>query len=371
MENSRNEEGQEKKMAMASGSWIILDAHGKSSTLEADKYKIMERAGLHARDLRILDPHLSYPSAILSREHAIVLNLEHVKAIITAEEVLLQNPANSILAPVIEELSRHLKIVDSIYGIHHALGEDDMEKVECKNDQATNRGIKDLPFEFRVLEVVLEHICSYLDARVTELETSIYPALDELTSKISSRNLDRVRKLKTAMTRVNARVQKIKDQLEQLLDDDSDMAEFFLTRKQVTVSSANGLCFPTSPTNDSRSANDSREKAITTYSHGSENDIEELELLLEAYFMRIDTTVNKLNTLREYTNDTEDYINIQIDNHRNQLIRLDLVLTMGNIVLSLFSLVAGIFGVNLPYTWNLNHPYMFKWVSYLTVYIIL
>ncbi|KAF7140322.1 hypothetical protein RHSIM_Rhsim06G0124800 [Rhododendron simsii] len=64
------------------------------------------------------------------------------------------------------------------------------------------------PFEFQALEVALEAICSFLAARTTELETAAYPALDELTSKISSRNLDRVRKLKSAMTRLTARVQK-------------------------------------------------------------------------------------------------------------------------------------------------------------------
>jgi hypothetical protein len=41
------------------------------------------------------------------------------------------------------------------------------------------------PFEFRALEVTLESICSFLDARTTELETDAYPALDELTSKVS------------------------------------------------------------------------------------------------------------------------------------------------------------------------------------------
>jgi len=35
------------------------------------------------------------------------------------------------------------------------------------------------------LEVTLEAICSFLDARTTELETDAYPALDELTSKVS------------------------------------------------------------------------------------------------------------------------------------------------------------------------------------------
>lgn len=40
------------------------------------------------------------------------------------------------------------------------------------------------PFEFRALEVALEAICSFLDARTTELETAAYPALDELTKKV-------------------------------------------------------------------------------------------------------------------------------------------------------------------------------------------
>lgn len=43
----------------------------------------------------------------------------------------------------------------------------------------------EFPFEFRALEVALEAICSFLDARTRELETDAYPALDELTSKAS------------------------------------------------------------------------------------------------------------------------------------------------------------------------------------------
>lgn len=40
------------------------------------------------------------------------------------------------------------------------------------------------PFEFRALEVALEAICSFLDARTTELETTAYPAFEALTSKV-------------------------------------------------------------------------------------------------------------------------------------------------------------------------------------------
>ena len=64
------------KKRAASRSWILFDASGDERVLDADKYAIMHRVDINARDLRILDPLLSYPSTILGRERAIVLNLE-------------------------------------------------------------------------------------------------------------------------------------------------------------------------------------------------------------------------------------------------------------------------------------------------------
>ncbi|XP_030975417.1 magnesium transporter MRS2-I [Quercus lobata] len=349
-----------KKKNQSARSWILLDSRGEGTNLDVDKYAIMHRVHIHARDLRILDPLLSYPSTILGRDKAIVLNLEHIKAIITAEEVLLRDPSDENVVPVVEELQRRLPPANAIPqglgdGKEYPGGQHDVDAGE--EDES--------PFEFRALEVALEAICSFLAARTTELETDAYPALDELTSKISSRNLDRVRKLKSAMTRLTARVQKVRDELEQLLDDDDDMADLYLSRKLAGTSSpvsGSGAAnwFAASPTIGSKISRASRASVVTV--RGDENDVEELEMLLEAYFMQIDGTLNKLTTLREYIDDTEDYINIQLDNHRNQLIQLELFLSSGTVCLSIYSLVAGIFGMNIPYTWNNNYGYMFKWV---------
>ncbi|GLT78666.1 hypothetical protein SLA2020_501940 [Shorea laevis] len=349
-----------KKKTKSSRSWMLLDSTGQGTVLDVDKYAIMHRVHIHARDLRILDPLLSYPSTILGRERAIVLNLEHIKAIITAEEVLLRDPTDEDVIPVVEELQRRLPPVNVIrqgqgVGKDYMMGHNDVEAGE--EDES--------PFEFRALEVALEAICSFLAARTTELETAAYPALDELTSKISSRNLDRVRKLKSAMTRLTARVQKVRDELEQLLDDDDDMADLYLSRKLAGASSpvsGSGPAnwYPSSPTIGSKISRASRASVATV--RGDENDVEELEMILEAYFMQIDGTLNKLTTLREYIDDTEDYINIQLDNHRNQLIQLELFLSSGTVSLTMYSLVAGIFGMNIPYTWNEDHGYVFKWV---------
>lgn len=349
-----------KKKPAGPRSWILIDSSGQGTVLDVDKYAIMHRVHIHARDLRILDPLLSYPSTILGREKAIVLNLEHIKAIITADEVLLRDPLDENVIPVVEELQRRLQPGN---GVRQAQA--DGKELGGNEVEATEED--ESPFEFRALEVALEAICSFLAARTTELETAAYPALDELTSKISSRNLDRVRKLKSAMTRLTARVQKVRDELEQLLDDDDDMADLYLSRKLAPTSPASGTGAPwflSSPTVGSKISRASRASVLTV--RGDENDVEELEMLLEAYFMQIDGTLNKLTTLREYIDDTEDYINIQLDNHRNQLIQLELFLSSGTVCLSVYSLVAGIFGMNIPYTWMNDHGYMFKWVVIIT-----
>ncbi|KAI3861171.1 hypothetical protein MKW92_022967 [Papaver armeniacum] len=314
------------KKTAAARSWIMLDCTGEGTVLDVDKYAIMHRVQIHARDLRILDPLLSYPSTILGRERAIVVNLEHIKAIITAEEVLLRDPTDDNVIPIVEELKRRLPPANAFRqgpgdGNEQFNGQNDVEAAE--EDES--------PFEFRALEVALEAICSFLDARTTELETAAYPALDELIS--------------SAMTRLTARVQKVRDELEQLLDDDDDMADLYLSRKMASSSPISGSEHPIG-------------FLLLLQYHGL--------LLLQAYFMQVDGTLNKLTTLREYIDDTEDYINIQLDNHRNQLIQLELFLSSGTVCLSIYSLVAGIFGMNIPYTWNDGHGFMFKWVVILS-----
>nr|XP_017252494.1 PREDICTED: magnesium transporter MRS2-2-like isoform X2 [Daucus carota subsp. sativus] len=294
-----------KKKTTVSRNWILIDTNGESEILEMDKYDIMQRVPIYARDLRILEPLLSYPSSILGREKAIILNLEHIKAIITTEEVMLQDPLDDNVVPIVQELRRRLPLGNLI---SKGQGEDKVNW-EALNDLETSED-NEFPFELRALEVALEAICSFLDARTLDLEVVAYPALEELTLKISSRNMDCVRKLKSSMTRLTGRVQKVRDELQQLLDDDSDMSKLYLSRKLHGASSpdsVNGVhnWLTASPTSGSRK---SRASAITI--HGG-NDVEELEMLLEAYFIQLEGTLNKLTALREYIDHTEDYVNIQ------------------------------------------------------------
>ncbi|XP_054778852.1 magnesium transporter MRS2-3 isoform X2 [Prosopis cineraria] len=314
--------------------WLLIDPTGQTQVVEAGKHAIMRQTGLPARDLRILDPLLSYPSTILGRERAIVINLEHIKAIITAHEVLLLNSRDPSVTPFVEELQRRI--------LHH--------------HQATK-------------------------AQAKTLEQEAHPALDKLTSKISTLNLERVRQIKSRLVAITGRVQKVRDELEHLLDDDEDMAEMYLTDKleqQLEDSSASSMndkddmegqelqtnmdgripaeisletgggsaCYEDHQNTLGRDSHGTR-TSITYSTVTKQLDVEELEMLLEAYFVQIDGTLNKLSTLREYVDDTEDYINIMLDDKQNHLLQMGVMLTTATLVVSAFVVVAGIFGMNI------------------------
>ncbi|KAK8698844.1 hypothetical protein V6N13_114950 [Hibiscus sabdariffa] len=390
-------------------SWLVLDSTAQTMRVEAGKHSIMRRTGLPGRDLRILDPLLSYPSTVLGRERAIVINLEHIKAIITAQEVLLLNSKDPSVTPFVNELQRRIQLhyqanqseesaIDDtnciirttsqhlLPRISQLLNQMEEGKAEEKQGGENQEGTKILPFEFVALEACLEAACGCLESETSTLEQEAHPALDRLASKISTLNLERVRQIKSRLVAITGRVQKVRDELEHLLDDDGDMAEMYLTEKQQCENSStpslNELdeedevvepnkddstpaeaplmpCYEGEDAQDSDKPQDHSFDAVTGRdSHvsrsssdhsliGKHFNVQELEMLLEAYFVQVDGTLNKLSTLREYVDDTEDYINIMLDDKQNHLLQMGVMLSTATLVISAFVVVAGIFGMNI------------------------
>ncbi|KAF1882713.1 hypothetical protein Lal_00002893 [Lupinus albus] len=307
---------------------------------------MMRRCDLPARDLRLLDPLFVYPSTILGREKAIVVNLEQIRCIITADEVLLLNSLDSYVFHYVMELQRRLTTT----GVGEVWQTDSSDINRRRGNRSFENAFNNtspdyLPFEFRALEVALEAACTFLDSQV-------------------------------------------RDEIEQLMDDDGDMAEMYLTEKKRRVEiSFNGdqsmagyrsvdgasISAPVSPISspsESRrlektlSIARSRHESMRSTESATES-IEELEMLLEAYFVVIDSTINKLTSLKEYIDDTEDFINIQLDNVRNQLIQFELLLTTATFVVAIFGVVAGIFGMNFEIP-LFDEPHAFNWVLIIT-----
>ncbi|CAJ1931901.1 unnamed protein product [Sphenostylis stenocarpa] len=350
-----------KKRGHGSRSWIKIDQDGNFQTVTLDKATIMRHCSLPSRDLRLLDPMFIYPSTILGREKAIVVNLEQIRCIITADEVILMNSLDGSVGQYRSELCNRLE----------------------------NEKADDLPFEFRALELALELTCTSLDAQVNELEMEIYPVLDELASSISTLNLERVRRFKGHLLALTQRVQKVRDEIEHLMDDDGDMAEMCLTEKKrrsdtytfndfYQTHASGRVISKSAPASPERTISGVQmlQRALSSIGNSSKHGssmgssdngerIEPLEMLLEAYFIVIDNTLNTVLSLKEYIDDTEDFINIKLGNIQNQLIQFELLLTAATLVAAVFAAVAGVFGMNFETT-VFNYPSGFNMVLVIT-----
>ncbi|XP_028079076.1 magnesium transporter MRS2-F-like isoform X3 [Camellia sinensis] len=307
--------------------WLVVPQVGKSRIEEVGKHSIMRRTGIPARDLRILDPTLSYPSTILGRERAIVVNLEHIKAIITANEMLVLNPKDPGVAPFVQDLELKLCNVNtgidgsektiedtplpSKVGVPQEASGDNSPKISFNTSSKVGSS-KVPPFEFRVLEICLKFVCRCLESE-------------------------------------------LRDELEHLLDDDMDMAEMYLTAK---------LFSPQFEDSESKQNNIDDDDTVVLEDYSDEEEIRsnksssgggsgqkpkiyELEKLLEVYFVQLDGALNKLSTMREYVDDTEDYINIILDDKQNQLLRVGVVISIALVIINFCIVTAGVLGMNI------------------------
>ncbi|KAF7842752.1 Magnesium transporter MRS2-4 [Senna tora] len=163
---------------------------------------------------------LSSPIPPIPWEKAMVVNLEFIKAIVTAEEVLLLDPLCQEVIPFVEQLRQQLPYKSQ-------------PKLHDPAEPSESLQQHELPFEFQFLEIALEVVCTYWN--------QVWQTLREL-----------------------------------------------------------------------------------------------------------DGTRNKILSVREYIDDTEDYVNIQLDNQRNELIQLQLTLILASFAIAVNTLISGAFGMNIP-----------------------
>jgi magnesium transporter len=356
-----------------SRTWLEITPDGASRSLMLSKIKTIQQFQLPLRDLRILDPMLatSYPSALLAREKSIIVNMEFIKMVIGLDSCYVTNLEDPNSANFVDHLQERLK------GL---AGKPDSE---MKDKEVY------LPFELRVLETALDYVSKYLEQQVTDVEAATHPALDALTQTISTSNLERVRRIKNRMVRLNLRIETLKEVLERTLDDDADMKDFNLSALEeerleevnrelqrfsstpfdmpmVTTSSSLGKAAVSAAANATVGGPGYSSSSSSDTSLDSDEDVEVVEQLLESYFMRLDNTWNRMQTLSEYVDDTEDFINIELDSHRNQLIRLDIVLTTFTTSMALITAVTALFAMNVDLRPNNDDKAPYSWFVIIT-----
>ncbi len=152
--------------------------------LQADKLSITQELGIQVRDLRLLDPAMatSYPSAILCRDKALLVNMEHIKCIITTHYLLLLNADQPSVLQFAEDVQFRLAHATHAHpakakappstqaqkkGSHMRVSKSDSDletyllmngSDSSSTSSVSHKSYQDTPFELKALEAVLDMV---------------------------------------------------------------------------------------------------------------------------------------------------------------------------------------------------------------------
>ncbi|XP_054898173.1 magnesium transporter MRS2 homolog, mitochondrial [Poeciliopsis prolifica] len=269
-----------------------FDLEGNVTSFEKKKTELCQELQLQARDLRF-----QHSTSFSTRNNCIIIRMGSLKVILTQESLLVLDYRGLSL-----ERWLVLELGPQLASQTHSL-----------------------PFEFRALEAILQHKVNTLKTWLDDVKPSILDTLESLVDpKIVSADRSKLHILlqsSKSLSELETDIKVFKESLLKILDEDAMIEQLCLTKWT-----------------DPRIFEDSN-LAI--------DHCEEMEHLLENYYMQAEELANKTRELKGLIDDSESVIFINLDSHRNVMMRLNLQLTMGSFSLTLFGLIGVAFGMNL------------------------
>lgn len=281
-----------------------FDKQGNVTSFEKKKTELYQELGLQARDLRF-----QHVMSITVRNNRIIMRMEYLKAVITPECLLILDYRNLNLEQwLFRELPSQLS------------GEGQLVTYP-------------LPFEFRAIEALLQYWINTLQGKLSILQPLILETLDALVdpkhSSVDRSKLHILLQNGKSLSELETDIKIFKESILEILDEEELLEELCLSKW-------------------------SDPKVFEKSSAGIDH-AEEMELLLENYYRLADDLSNAARELRVLIDDSQSIIFINLDSHRNVMMRLNLQLTMGTFSLSLFGLMGVAFGMNLESSLEEDH----------------
>lgn len=401
--------------------WTVLDEHGRAKNLKASKAHVAAAFGVPLRDLHYLDPlrPTLTPANIFIRPKCLIVNLEHMKFIVTAEIALFLNAESLEVKRFVKFLRKYLKEVEiaqtqkredlvkeatMMATIIRDENENETQKLQqsnsaLKNAQTTTK-IKEervlhLPFELLVLECAMHELGLVLDNETIALEREAAPCMEKMLQSVQAEELAEGRRIKEKLNALILRLEAFTEALSSILEHDESLDAMCLSKLKVmelvrgddisttaapdddnenesaprmgaaattqtttTKKSSKKAQFitrvisnPTGMTmNEEKEYDPENEEEFETIDSTNEEDGHEhegAEALLEAYFMHSAATQKRAHALKDLLQNTEAVSSMILDRQRNELIKIDLVVSAALFACSIVSVAGSIFGMNL------------------------
>lgn len=401
--------------------WTVLDEHGRAKNLKASKAHVAAAFGVPLRDLHYLDPlrPTLTPANIFIRPKCLIVNLEHMKFIVTAEIALFLNAESLEVKRFVKFLRKYLKEVEiaqtqkredlvkeatMMETIIRDENENETQKLQqsnsaLKNAQTTTK-IKEervlhLPFELLVLECAMHELGLVLDNETIALEREAAPCMEKMLQSVQAEELAEGRRIKEKLNALILRLEAFTEALSSILEHDESLDAMCLSKlKVMELVRGDDISTTAAPDDDNENESAPRMGAAATtqttttkksskkaqfitrvisnrtgmtmneekeYDPENEEEFETIdstneedghehegaEALLEAYFMHSAATQKRAHALKDLLQNTEAVSSMILDRQRNELIKIDLVVSAALFACSIVSVAGSIFGMNL------------------------
>ncbi|XP_021767395.1 magnesium transporter MRS2-11, chloroplastic-like [Chenopodium quinoa] len=288
---------------------VEVKSDGMVSTKTINRRNLLKTSGLRPRDIRSVDPSLwltnSMPS-LLVREHAILLNLGSLRAIVMQERVLIFNYNRRGGKAFIDSLLPRLKSVNT-------------------------NGVLSMPFVLEVVEAALVSRIQRYEQRMMEIEPRVQSLLEVLPNRLTGDILEQLRTSKQTLVELGSRAGDLRQMLLDLLEDTQELRRICIMGRNCTVDRITH----------------SLECSVALDKDIAEEEEEEIEMLLENYLQRCESIHGQAERLLDSAKEMEDSIAVNLSSRRLEVSKVELLLQVGTFCVAIGALIAGIFGMNL------------------------
>jgi magnesium transporter len=318
---------------------IRMNSIGNILPFEINKEELASTLRLPLRDLRIIDP--SYPSqaqaAILTRPGVILISMGNLKIIIKEKEVFIFNHNH-------EQVRKFTALLERQFT--RTLDQDpnfDLYPLSTFPNQS---------FEHTILEACFHLTITSLADVLHELEPDVSFVLSDLRSisrglDVVQTQVDKLLPLKNQLDEFQNGCQEIRRCFHDILHSDDELAMLSLCAKPASAAGA--------LSRHNRNHHTEHRSAIIS-----------IELLLENYFNEIEWILSEVDNILDEVKNTEENMVLQLDLIRNRILKFELFLSISTFVISVGSLITGLFGMNLLNHYE-HHYNMFYFLS-LTIF---
>lgn len=282
--------------------------HGKNIS----KPRFLQKYDLAARDLRKMvksratsgtvtgNVHVEIVPLVLTRKNCILLNLLNIRALIKADTLVIFENGSSSLSLRFNESHSHSRFLQE-------LG----TRLQNSHPDASR-----LPYEFRALEAILLDVTSNLTTELSVHKTVLKNILESLDRCIERKRLRYLLIQLKKLAQFHQKAKLIGELLDDLLEADDELNGMYLTE--------------------------------TLQGHPRTNqNHQEVELLLESYYAAIGEIVQNVESLLSQIKTSEEIIKFVLDSNRNDLMLLGLKFSTGLLAIGAAMYISALYGMNL------------------------